>query len=109
MDEFAASSVYHAEIHTTTVPKAVGRTVYDLLYEPGLTGPLARLLAEFDPVELLGTLTYILSGTSGKKDAPTMQLWVFLSVLAGYHIMLRPLSSLLWHYVRRIANIRLIP
>jgi len=83
-----------SQTETATVPKIVGRTAYDLLYESRLTGSLARLLGEFDPVEILGTLTYILFGIFGKKNAPTMQLWVFLSVLAAYHVLFRPLNGL---------------
>jgi hypothetical protein len=84
-----------------TESQIVGRTSYDLLSESRLAGSLARLLRESDPVEVLGTLTYVLFGILGKKDAPTMQLWVFLGALAAYHALVRPLNSLLCSLMRR--------
>ncbi len=100
-DSAIASDISGQELGATTAPTIVGRTPYDLLYEKGLAGALARLLSEFDSIEVLATLTYILLGIFGKSSGPIMRLWVFLGLLVGYHVILKPISSLLWSVVRR--------
>jgi hypothetical protein len=82
----------------TTAPELVGRTPYDLLHEHGIASAAARVLASIDAVELLGTLAYILLGLFGKSGLP-MRMWVFLAVLAGYHVVGKPVARLLEIFV----------
>ncbi len=103
-DSAIASDTSGQELGATTAPRLVGRTPYDLLYEHGLTGSLARLLGEFDAIEVLATLTYILLGLFGKSGGPIMRFWVFLGLLTGYHVILKPVGSLLWSVVHRWAR-----
>jgi hypothetical protein len=76
----------------TMGPEIVGRTPYDLLHEHGIAHAVAKVLRSIDAVELLGTLSYILLGLFGKSGLP-MRMWVFLALLAGYHIVGKPVGS----------------
>ncbi len=100
-DSAIASDTSVQEFGATTAPRLVGRTPYDLLSEEGITGALAKLIGGFDAIEVLGTSAYILLGLFGKSSGPIMRFSVFLGLLAGYHVILKPISSLLWSFVRR--------
>jgi len=107
-DESVIASDTGLQNSQTTMGPIVGRTGYDLLYEGGITGAAAKLLYGIDVVELLGTTAYVLLRLFSKPDVPIMRVWVFLGLLAGYHVIVKPLESLLWSYVeqlrRRIAK-----
>lgn len=72
--------------------RVVGRTPYDLLHEHGITVALGKLIAETDPLELIIVTAYVLLRLFGKGE-PVMRFWVFIGLLAGYHIVLKPLSD----------------
>src|SRR3989442_3696694 len=46
----------------------LGHTPVDLLYEKGIQRTLAKLLAELDPVEILGTVVYVVLSIWGKRS-----------------------------------------
>ncbi|PYU18714.1 MAG: hypothetical protein DMG32_25780 [Acidobacteria bacterium] len=67
----------------------VGHTPVDLLYEKGIQRTLAKLLAELDPVEILGTVVYVVLSIWGKSNALVLPFWLFIALLAGYHTLAR--------------------
>jgi hypothetical protein len=88
------------ELVRTSDTQVVGRTTPDLIYEVGLPSALAKLIAELDGIEILGTTAYVLLMTLGKQG-PVMSFWLFLILLAGYHIALRPIASFVsWKFER---------
>jgi hypothetical protein len=91
--EASVSSDVGAPLSEATTAHVVGRTPVDLLYERQLSSALARFIDQLDPVEVLGTLVYVLLGVWGKSSGLEMRFWVFVTSLAGYHVLLKPIAK----------------
>ena len=74
----------------------VGHTPVDLLYEKGIQRTFAKLLAELDPVEILGTVVYVVLNIWGKSDDLVLPFWLFVALLAGYHALARPILRMIF-------------
>jgi hypothetical protein len=84
----------------------VGHTAVDLLYEKGIQRAFAKLVAELDPVEVLGTIAYVTLNIWGKPSAPLLSLGYFLLLLAGYHVVARPALGLVFRHFARPSKPR---
>lgn len=93
-EAFASDSASRSPDEPTEQP-VVGRTAYDLLYEHGVSGAAANLIAGMDSVEVLGTAAYVLLGVFARGGGGLPRAWVFLVLLAGYHTIIKPLGDLL--------------
>src|ERR1700693_1001757 len=91
-EEMIASDTNGQYSKQTSVP-AVGHTAIDLLYDKGLSGAVAKIIGSMDAIELLATISYVLFGLL-KSGNLVMRFWVFLALLAGYHVIVNPLASL---------------
>jgi hypothetical protein len=86
----------------TSAP-AVGHTAIDLLYDKGLSGSVAKLIGNMDAIEVLATTSYVLLGLF-KSGNLVMRFWVFLALLAGYHVFVKPVASLLTRALDQIKK-----
>ena len=100
-ESVASDATSQSNSETTAAPMIVGRTPYDLLHEWRVLAAVARLISGMDAVELLASVAYIVLGLWGKSAGSVMRFWVFLTLLSGYHVILKPLGSLLWVLVGR--------
>jgi len=91
-EEEIASTVSQVEGGPSAVsvtPKgAFGRTVWDFLTETGAQRPVSKLLAEVDPIEILGTVTYLF--IAWLRPESLISILSFLGLLALYHLVLKP-------------------
>jgi hypothetical protein len=92
-----------AQFSKYTSAPVVGHTAVDLLYDKGLSAAAAKVISSIDAVELLATGGYILFGLF-KAGNLVMRFWVFLALLAGYHVFVKPLASLLSRVIDQIKN-----
>ena len=67
----------------------IGRTAWDVAHAAGVAGHADRVLGELDPVELMAVLLYAYLVWKAPDKAPSFVL--FVALLAGYHLVLRPL------------------
>lgn len=90
---------------TTAAPPVPGHTAVDLLYETGLQHALAKVVGELDPVEILGTATYVVLNVWGKSTGLVLQFWKFAAILAGYHAVARPSLKLVFQYLEARSRV----
>lgn len=92
---------------SATLPPVVGRTAYDLVAEKTVTGALGFFISTLDPIEVLAAIAYVLLGIWGKSPSLPMPFWEFIGVFAGYHVILKPISELV--FKRSKVNLPVLP
>jgi hypothetical protein len=83
----------------------VGRTPYDLLSDQRLSGSLGNFVSALDPIEVIATAAYVVLGIWGKSTGLPMSFWEFIVLLAGYHLVLRPLSDVAIRWAKKSVAI----
>lgn len=97
-----ASSYYdESGSEPTAGDTPLGHTPVDLLYEKGIQRAFAKVVAELDPVEILGTTVYVILNIWGKPNAHFLSLGYFLLLLAGYHALARPALTLVFQHLAK--------
>ena len=84
----------------STEPQQIGRTPYDLLHEGGFSRPLSRFFDEFEPVEFMFVVAYVLLSGWGNCQHPIWPFFYFGLSLVLYHVVGRPIAGGLTHWAK---------
>jgi len=89
-DDDEAASSYAGRVQGPTESRPTSNTAWDFAEAMGAPEHASRVLRELDPVEVIAIAAYAYVLWRRPEESPGFL--VFISCVAGYHLILRPLA-----------------